>query len=301
MKTNHWTRRELLARGFALAALGVAAARPARAWEAAGAQRRQLLAPGGRRIELWDWVPRGRARAVLTFSHGAGSAPWKYVPWTQAWVAAGYRVVAPLHVDSTDHPETARFAGFRSWQARIEDMRAISADLAQAYVATGHSYGGLTALVQGGAEAVVPEGISGPLRDPQAKAAVAFSPPAPIPGLIDAKGYATLAVPALIQTGTADVPPGVTQPEGWRVHLAPYEAAAPGGSRYALVLDGVDHYFGGEICRPELPGPKQTAQVQEAARLSLLFIDAYGRGRATARRALQRRLADTGPVRLARK
>lgn len=284
-----------------LATTAVIGARRAWGYEAAGARRRQLRGPDGRVIEIWDWAPRGRARGVLTFSHGAMSAPWKYVPFITAWVEAGWRVVAPLHVDSTDHPDTTQFAGFRSWRARIEDMRAISADLGGRYVATGHSYGGLMALVQGGATAVVPDGVAGPLRDPAAVAVVAFSPPAPIPGLIDAAGYAALAVPALVQTGTADVPPGVTQPEGWRVHLVPFEAAAAGGSRYGLVLEGADHYFGGEICRPELPGPKQTAQVREAARLSTLFIEAYGAGRGSSRRRLERALAADGAVRLARR
>lgn len=300
-KTPSLTRRDLLAGATALAALGMAPLRAAAAFDAAGARRRQLAAPDGRVIEIWDWQPRGRVRGLVTFSHGAASAPWKYPPFITAWVAAGYRVVAPLHVDSTDHPDTAKFAGFRSWRARLEDMRAIGADLGDTYIATGHSYGGLTALVQGGAQAVVPDGVIAPLRDARVRAVVAFSPPAPIPGLIEAAGYATLAVPALIQTGTADVPPGVTQPDGWRGHLVPYEAAAADGSRYGLVLEGADHYFGGEICRPELPGPKQTTQVREAARLSLLFMDAYGRGQGRARRALQRQLADSGPVRLARR
>jgi hypothetical protein len=105
-------------------------------------------------------------------------------------------------------------------------------------------------------------------------------------GLIDASGYATLAIPAFIETGTADIPPGATAPDGWRGHLAAYDAIASGGDRYAMVLDGADHYFGGVICRPELPGPKQQAQFDLAVARSLAFLRGYGLGERKAQRAL---------------
>ncbi len=261
-------------------------------------KRLQLHSPDGRSIEVWHWPAQGWQRGTIAFSHGAQSAPWKYDALLGPWIAAGWRVFAPLHVDSTDHPLTARFAGPLSWPARIEDMRAVSTHIGGPYVAAGHSYGGLTALTLGGATAKVPEGVSGPLRDLKARAVVAFSPPAPIPGFIEAAGYATLAVPALIQTGTGDVPPGATS---WRVHLAAYDAAANGGDRYALVLDDVDHFFGGAICKPELPGPKQTAEIEAAAKLALQFINGFGAGQQSARRALDARLSASGAVHLQRK
>jgi pimeloyl-ACP methyl ester carboxylesterase len=238
----------------------------------------------------------------VLFSHGAMSAPDKYAGLIGAWVNAGYDVFAPLHVDSLEHPDTARYTGFASWRARIEDMRALAHHVdAKRYVAAGHSYGGLVALTLGGASPVPPAGIVGPLRDPRVCAALAFSPPAPIPGLIAPDGYASLAVPALIQTGDRDVPPGASGPDGWKSHLLAFDSAAPGGDRYALVLEGVDHYFGGAICKFDYPGPPQSIQLAQAAAVSTLFLDTYSAGRSSARRALAARLSDRGAVQLRRR
>ena len=142
--------------------------------------------------------------------------------------------------------------------------------------------------------------MTGPLRIAKVQAVIAFSPPAPVPGLITAEGYKTLAVPALIQTGDRDNPPG-TPADAWNLHLLPYEAAAPGGHRYALVLAGVDHYFGGGICKFDMPGPVQTAQLRTAAEISTVFLDAYGANQSRARKALTARLSATGTVILSTK
>lgn len=273
---------------------GLAAAMPLQAALPDG--RRTLAGPGGREVHYWLHQPRGRPLGTILFSHGALSAPWKYEALIARWSAAGYRVIAPLHVDSTDHPQRDRFPGFASWKARIEDLRALAATIpGRRYIAAGHSYGGLCALALGGANPVLPEGIAGPLRDPRAGLVLAFSPPGAMPGLVDRAGYAGLAVPALIQTGTHDIPPGETD---WQGHLLAWEAAAPGGSRYALVLEGVDHYFGGAICRPELPGPKQSAELELAAATSLRMLGAYHLRRRADRKTLAARLGGQDTARL---
>lgn len=166
------------------------------------------------------------------------------------------------------------------------------------YIAAGHSYGALLALALGGASPIVPGGIASRLRDPRARAVVALSPPPPIPGLIDQAGFATLAVPALIQTGTADIPPGA---DTWEGHLVAWEAPAPAGIRYALVLDGVDHYFKGAICRPELPGPPQLTELALTAGVSIEFIETHLRRSRKARRKLGTRNGKTGPMHLRRR
>lgn len=260
-----------------------------------------LTGPGGREIRVSEWKPRGQAKALVLFSHGAASSPRFYEAIFGPWLAAGFHILAPLHVDSIEHPRTKDFPGLASWKARLEDMRLLSAHVGKRpWIAAGHSYGGLVALTMGGAAAVPPEGWSGPLRDANARAVVAFSPPAPIPVLCTAEGYGKVAVSALVQTGTADLLPGMTG-EGWRGHLVPYEAAAPGGNRYGLVLEGVDHYFGGAICRYDLPGPKQLNRLADATRISTLFVDAYGRGDKGAVRRLDALVSDALPVRLLRK
>ncbi len=256
----------------------------------------RLTTASGRQSSVSVWHSRGRSRGTILFSHGAASSPNKYRDLVDAWTRAGYEVWAPLHVDSIEHPETARYTGFASWTARIEDMRALAMHVAaRKVIAAGHSYGALVALTIGGVNAEQPAGVAGPLRIGKVQAVIAFSPPAPVPGLITAEGYKTLAVPALIQTGDRDNPPG-TPADGWNLHLIPYQSAAAGGHRYALVLAGVDHYFGGGICKFDVPGPAQTAQLHTAAEISTIFLDAYGANQSRARKALTARLSDTGTV-----
>jgi pimeloyl-ACP methyl ester carboxylesterase len=271
-----------------------------------GRREFDIAGPGARAITISEWKPRGRERGLVLFSHGAASSPQLYERILDQWALEGWHILAPLHVDSERHPHTRDYPGLASWKARIEDMRALSAHVGnRPWVAAGHSYGGLVALTMGGAAAVPPQGISGPLSDPNAKAVVAFSPPAPVPVLCTAEGYAKLSVPALIQTGTADNPslgPALPPvPGSWKGHLTPYDVAASGGDRYGLVLEGVDHYFGGLICRYEVPGPQQMARLEDAKRISSQFLRAFGAGDKTARKALDRQVNDALPVRLLRK
>lgn len=274
------SRRSLIGSALALGALArwpVAASVPV-------AKVLDIALPSGRICRTWLYEPQGSAVGSVFFGHGAASAPWKYEALFGPWMRAGYRVLAPLHVDSTDHPDRASFAGMASWAARIEDMRAVTAAIKDPhYIAAGHSYGAMAALALGGAMPLLPDGVTGPIADPRAKLVLAFSPPGAMPPLIDAAGYAGLAVPALIQTGTADIPPGAP---GWEGHLLAFETPKAGGDRFALVLDGVDHYFGGAICRPELPGPKQLAQLDRAAALSVQMLKGWAEGDEAARQTM---------------
>ena len=253
------------------------------------------LSVGDRDISVWVWQPAGKSKGVILFSHGNASAPWKYDPLIQPWVAAGFAVYGPLHVDSTDHPHHDQYKGMDSWRTRLEDMQLLADTYGQnGYIAAGHSYGALTALVKGGANALVPEGVASPTADPRVSLVLAFSPPPAIPGFIDKQGYAGLAVPALIQTGTKDIPMGGAN--DWTGHLDAYEMSAASGDHYALILEGVDHYFGGAICRPELPGPKLIDELKQASDISLLMIDAYTLGQQSATKLLSKQLSEQGPV-----
>ncbi|MCJ2179774.1 alpha/beta hydrolase [Novosphingobium album (ex Hu et al. 2023)] len=251
-------RRSLLAGSAALAA--VLSAGPAWSVVAGGVAPSDftLTTPDGRAVAITDWKPQGKPRGIILFSHGADSAPKYYDLIVQPWIDAGWRVLAPLHVDSREHPHTTDYPGLASWKARIEDMRLLVAYIGKApFVAAGHSYGGVVALMMGGAQPVAPDGISLPFVRRLADAVIAFSPPAPIPVLVTKEGYGTLAVPALIETGTKDILPGLqVEDDGWEGHLAAFDAAAPGGHRYGLLLEGANHYFGGAICDYKQPGPR---------------------------------------------
>jgi pimeloyl-ACP methyl ester carboxylesterase len=285
------SRRSALVGGLALVAVRRASAT---------ASLTIIKAADGREVQISIWPAVGVSRGLILFSHGALSGPGKYERLMGPWTEAGFRVMAPLHVDSTDHPDHANYGMAESWRARLLDMRALSAFAGgEAYVAAGHSYGALVALTLAGATSVVPPGLSAPLRDPHAKCVVAFSPPGATPGLATREAYATLAVPAFIQTGDNDIPFGAKDGR-WQVHLDSYDAA-PAGDKYALVLQGVDHYFGGLICNPDKPGPPQAAQLARAAAISTLFLEAFATHDEKARAALDDELTASGPAILIRK
>lgn len=302
------TRRSVLAMGAALPLISCSRLGPVASAPATQAVQMQALSfsgPGGRVIPVTEWKPAGMALVgTILFSHGAALAPNQYLRIVEPLAAAGWHILAPLHTDSEQHPDTAKYRGFETWRTRIEDMRVLSAMVGEQgpIVAAGHSYGGLTALVLGGAQALVPEGIVGPLVDPKVAAVLAFSPPPPIPGFIERAGYATLAVPALIQTGTLDVPelPGMGA-DGWIGHLAAYDEAPSGQDTYALVLEGVDHYFGGAIGRLKPTEPWLDGQLGRAVAIARLFAAAYGLQQGPAVGQLKEQLNPDLPVRLLRK
>jgi predicted dienelactone hydrolase len=251
------TRRELLVGG----ALGTAAlALPSFAWaEATVAVEIVDLAVGQRRTKMAVWRP-AKPRGVALFSHGHGSWPERYDQLARALVADGFVVLAPTHVDSMHHPDRASFTLQQSFPERLADMGAARGHATARFaglpvVAVGHSFGTLTALCLGGALAGM-----GPFRDPAVKAVLGFSTPGKIPGLIGPAAYATVQVPMMIVTGTADVVPGfVTDPAD---HLFPAETV-PSAS-YALVVQGADH------------GLVAGDAFARAATPARLFVEGYG-------------------------
>ena len=272
--------------------------------QARKSSREILRAADGRSIQVDVWRPSGKAIGRIHFSHGAASSPWKYSRLLEPLCDAGYEIWAPLHVDSTEHPSTAQFKGMASWAARLQDMHALSLTAGSSYIAMGHSYGALVSLTLGGAKPAAPPEFAGQLRDARVSAVVALSPPGPITGFVDAVAYSSLEVPALIQTGDRDIPLGLAGAR-WQDHLVAYDAAKASGSRYALVLEGVDHYFGSAICRPELPVPPQLSMLSSTVEIVELFLAAHGSGDSTgavvARSELSKRLQTEGPVRLSQK
>ncbi|MEN9837921.1 MAG: hypothetical protein RLZ79_1589 [Pseudomonadota bacterium] len=266
--------------------------------------RETLHAVDGRSIQVDIWRPSGKVIGRIHFSHGAASSPWKYSRLLEPLCDLGYEIWAPLHVDSTEHPLTTQFKGMASWAARLQDMHALSLTIDSRYIAMGHSYGALISLTLGGARPSAPIELAGQLRDLRVSAVVALSPPGPITGFVDSAAYSSLDVPALIQTGDRDIPLGLAGAR-WQDHLVAYDAASANGSRYALVLEGVDHYFGSAICRPELPVPPQLSMLLSTVEIIELFLAAHASGDGstalTARSELGKRLASEGAVRLTRK
>jgi predicted dienelactone hydrolase len=135
-----------------------------------------------------------------------------------------------------------------------------------ALVAAGHSYGALVAQALGGARVQW-----GGAADPRVSGILAFSPPGPLPGFIDTEGWAAIRVPMFVATGTADVVPPVAPT--WEAHRASFDAS-PVSPRWLWVGDGVDHYFGNRIGRPERPADANQARLFDAAvAASLAFAE----------------------------
>jgi len=239
------------------------------------ARIRKVQASAGRMLDVWTWSSSAARAGTIAFSHGFGSSPRQYLRLIHPWLAAGYDVLAPLHAESTDNRPGDGRAGTDLWASRIEDMRAVAGLIEGPYFAAGHSFGALGALVLGGAAPVVPQGITGPTADDRVRGVIALSPPPPAPALITAAGYATLARPALIQTGTRDLLPAAVQdPQSWRAHLAAFAFSSCGGDRHALVLEGADHYFGGLICDARRTAADQRTQLRLTIDATRAFLAA---------------------------
>lgn len=266
------SRRSFVGGALAGALIGV----PARA--APIGRDGALRLADGREVPVRIWTPAGRAKSLVAYSHGANSRPDKYDRLFERLAAAGHQVVAPLHVDSPDHRDAGKFARPAQIAMRIADLRGIFAAYGSALpqIAAGHSYGAMIAQMIGGAGPTTPE--------PRVTAVLAWSPPgAYAPMQIDAAMWKTLARPQLVITGTADVLPGLAPT--WDVHRTSFDVAP--GPAALFVGEGVDHYFGNIICRPERQVAPQTAQFDDAVAVSLAFLDRQLAGKSL--RPLQRR------------
>lgn len=215
-----------------------------------------------------------RPRGVVLFSHGGGSWPERYGTLFARLNAAGYAVLAPMHVDSVRHPDVSRYTLQTALPERIADARAVATLAAQRWpdlpiAAAGHSYGSLIAQMQGGALPYIPGA-----RTPAVKAVLAFSTPGRIPGLIQPTAFSGLAVPNLTITGSDDRVPGFAA--GPEDHLLAFRGA-PAGGQYALNLPGGGH---------DLVGGADAAHFDRAAAAAVAFLDAHLLGRADARRRL---------------
>ena len=225
---------------------------------AAGESHVELVAPDRRKIDVTVWQAADE-RGVVVFSHGFNGSPAAYARILSTWVADGFTVVAPLHVDSLRHPDHADYNNQSAFMTRIVDL-ALTRDFVRQtragkpIMAAGHSFGSLMSLIEAGA--------------------------GDLPGLISPNTYTGLHTPTLMITGTGDLVPGYVT--DWTGHRGPFDRSAP-GDKMLLVVDGGDH---------SLVRNADADDFALIARTTTDWLQAYGLDDAAARARLA---AETAP------
>lgn len=227
---------------------------------------------------------------VVIFSSGAFSSPDRYHNMLKPVAAAGFIVLAPTHLDAEvlaldPKPSAAMIWNMR--QAELAHLATLPGEIVkvlanknltldrQNIALLGHSYGALMAQMGAGAIATGPDGKISNNRLTNIAAIVAFSPPGPMPGAIDARGWSRIATPSLTITGTADIFPGFV--DDWKAHIVSYEATAV-GDRWLWVGDDVNHYFSGLFGRSGAIPPAISDRFDHAIATSIAFLNWHLKG-----------------------
>ena len=251
-----------------------------------------LSLESGRTVLLTIGSPAGaptRPKASIVFSHGANAAPLRYKRLFDHWLDAGFRIIAPLHLDSEEYPGGPSKDRSLILRSRLEDYgqsldyafgpdaespdpetreRGNAATLP--VYAAGHSYGAYIAQLAGGATIVMGDAKQTIKTTRAVAGVIAMSPPPGYPGFSPKGSWSSMTAPMLIQTGTADIlPPFV---DNWRLRLDSH-AERPAGKSHAVIFSGVDHYFGGAIGRPVPdPAPVMLNALSDFAAISAAFM-----------------------------
>ncbi|MBX2846795.1 MAG: hypothetical protein KTR16_00630 [Acidiferrobacterales bacterium] len=252
---------------------------------------------GQRLVDVSVSYPEGAGEfPLIVFSHGHALDNQSYYNLTDYWVARGYVVTAPMHLDSGGDLEAASLVTEKygsDWisVARLLEMQTIIdqidsiADtlpnfsgqiLIDRIIAAGHSYGALSSQQLSGAKvelqgnSIYP--IPSKLISESVVAVVAISPPGLMPGHLSEATWQEYSTPQLVVTGPNDFFPHIWP--SYEDHFISYLTAQE-GNNYLLVLDEMDHYLGNLIGRLERDGPPQTLALQNLSEISLTFIESY--------------------------
>lgn len=155
---------------------------------------------------------------------------------------------------------------------------------------TGHSFGAFTTLMVAGAYADMSEKIYGRrFDDPRPTAFLAMSPQSARPGRDRVKIYSHITRPFMTMTGSRDLSPvdRIKHPEE---RLVPFKNMPP-GDKYALWIDGANHWTFGDGRVINTGGEKKALKPDPARhriikQVSLAFWNAYLKGDSEARKFL---------------
>ena len=253
-----------------------------------------------RDLQLNLYFPaNGTAFPLILFSHGNWSTKDSYDRVIEHRVSHGYAVVAANHLDCCSAVKgifnSLRYGQLGLIQGRIDDLSRLMDQIdqlerlapafagkadASRIAAAGHSFGAFSAQQLGGARVFDPDQARYlSKRDGRINAVVALSPPGEMFDTITGGSWKTMEAPALVTTGTWDSEPRFWP--DWRMHLLSFETAIP-GDKYALVVDGADHYLGNLICRTQREAAPQEDALRMVQLVTTAFLDAYLNGNAAA-------------------
>ncbi len=228
-------------------------------------------APDGRTIDMSVWTAPDE-KGVVVFSHGWGGGPAGYDRIFSAWAAHGFTVIAPLHVDSQQHPRHADYDHRQVFLTRIMDLY-VARGLAhethpgKPLIVAGHSFGSLMSMMEAGAVTV-----AGPLGDPDVRGVISFSSTGELPTVIRDTTWDGLNRPLLMITGQGDG----TADGDWTIHRVPYDRS-PAGDKTLMVFTGADH---------ELVANASDDQFALLVEATEDFLDAYALNDAAAKARL---------------
>jgi hypothetical protein len=262
----------------------------------------------GRPVPLRILYPDGEGPfPLVVYSTGAFCLPQLYDLVTAHWASHGYVVIVPNHLDSpnTPKPRADQYPIMLPSRIRevtfvldeldvISTLAGIEGMIDPAHVAAaGHSFGAVIAMSKIGLN--LEEGATldwGDSVDARFQAAVLMSAPGKGSGpagmeVLADNAYDGLSKPLMATGGSKDVgrvDPGDMTPGEWRTQV--YRLAPP-GDKYAVIVEGSDHYMGGLICNAERGGEPDPGGVAIVAAMTTVFLDAYLKGDAAALEYLQ--------------
>ena len=223
---------------------------------------------------------------VVLFSHGIWSDNTEYDRLLKHWASYDMVVLAPNHVDGGGMLRgifsSIRYGQLGLIYKRIEDLDRILDRLhiiaekidrridARRIIAAGHSFGAFSAQQLVGAGAYNPDADRYDyLADPRIMAALAVSPPGPMFDYITEQSWTEVGKPMLVTTGTRDT--NARFWPDWRLHKMSFETSLP-GDKYALVVQGADHFLGNLICRTDRNAEPQRHALMMVKAATTAFI-----------------------------
>ena len=103
-------------------------------------------------------------------------------------------------------------------------------------------------------------------------AVVGLSSPGVLPGVLTEAAWQRFETPQLVITGTKDTFEFMWT--DYRDHFVAYDVAKP-GHNHLLVVEGMDHYMGSLIGRPEREAPPQHAALAVVISTTTHFMQTY--------------------------